>query len=215
MIPKNLTLKLRIRFTHSQDTLLKTQKYGRQGSPSRMHIQSVDGKSLYLSSSPIIDFPFNMKNMEGKFDSKTTMYLSHLHINALKQSLRSMLINISMRDLFFYMNNQLHINEEMVQKTKQLVPMRGVLIELQYCVVREMTGNNEYSSYEGVRIINPNLRTIAELTVDELDSFIDILDSIKIAPLSVMATTLGINLLSMKEDEINNLFIPRNQIVSL
>lgn len=216
MMPKNVTLKLRIRFTHSQDTILRNQKYGRTMlSPSRMYVQTVDGNSLYLTSSPVIDFPFNMKNMDGKFDSKTTMYLSHLHMNSLKQTLRSMLQGIHMRDLFFFMNNQLHINEEIAQNSRQFLPIRGVMLEFQYCIIREMTGNNEYSSYEGIRIINPSLRTIAELTVDELDGLIDTLDSINIGQLIVSATTLGLNLIKLDSKELNDLFIPRQQLISV
>lgn len=214
MLPRNISLKLRIRYTHTQDTLLRNQKFGKQVSPSRMHIQSVDGQSLYLSSSPLIDFPFNMKNMEGKFDSRTTMYLSQLHINALKQTLRSMLIGITRQDLFYYMNNQLFLNEELAQREKQMVPIKGMLLEIQYCIVRELSGNNEYSVYEGVRLVNKSMQTVAELTVDELDSVIDILDSIKMGEIILMATKLGLDLVNMSNESMHALNIPRQQIVT-
>lgn len=179
-----------------------------------MHVQSMDGKSIYMSSSPLIDFPFNMRNMEGKFDPKTTMYLAHVHINAFKQTLKSMLRGFSRTDLFYFVNNNLQINEDIVENTKQMVPLRGMLLEIRYCIIREITGNNEYSIYEGVRLINQPLQTMAELTVDELDSFIDILDSIKPAQLIVSATQLGVDLIKTPNEVLNALHIPREQIIS-
>jgi len=214
MVPKNLTLKLRIRFTHNQDTILRNQKFGKVVSPSRVHIQSIDGQSLYLSSSPLIDYPFNMRSMDGRFDSKTTVYLSHTHLNALKQTLRSMQRGFSRQDLFYLVNNQLQINEDIVKREKQLLPIRGSIIEIMYCIIREMTGNNEYSIYEGIRMINPSNNTIAELTVDELAAFIDILDSIKPAQISMQATQMALGLSTMKPDTVYGLNIPREQIVS-
>lgn len=214
MVPKNLSLKLRIRFVHNQDTILKNQKFGKMVSPSRMHVQSIDGKSYYLSNSPLIDFPFNMKTMEGKFDSKTTMYLSHVHTNALKSTLKAMLRGMMRQDLFYLVNNALQINEEISEREKQVLPIRGVIIELRYGIIREMTGNNEYSAYEGIRIINQTNQTMAELTVDEISSFIDILDSLKPAQLAIAATQLGLDLIKTPNEIFNALHIPREQIVS-
>lgn len=214
MVPKNLSLRLRIRYTHSQDTMLRNQKYGKLSSPSRMHVQSIDGSSVYLSSSPLIDFPFNMRSMDGRFEPKNTIYLSYTHLNALKQTLRSMRRGFVMHDLFYLTNGSLQINEEIAEKEKQLVPIKGLLIGMQYCIIREMTGNNEYSSYEGIRIINPTSQTIGELTVDELDAFIDILDSMKIGVLSIVATQLGLELIKTPNDVLRALNIPREQIVS-
>ena len=54
----------------------------------------------------------------------------------------------------------------------------------------------------------------AELTVDELDSVIDILDSIKMGEIILMATKLGLDLVNMPNESMYALNIPRQQIVT-
>lgn len=162
----------------------------------------------------MIDFPFNMKSMDGKFDSRTMMYLTHLHIHALKQSLRNILVGIANPNLFYYNNGVLCMDEQLAKSKRQALPIRGMIIEMEYCIVKDIIGNNEYSSYEGIRIINRQMQTMAELTIDELDSFINLLDSIHIVDISMMATKLGLDLIKMPPEMINAMLVPRQQIIN-
>ena len=209
-IPKHISLKIRIIYTHTQDIALKQQKYGRISSTSRIQINSIDGESLYLTSSPLIDFPLNMKNVEGYFDPRTTVYLSYMHIQVLKQALQHMFYKMSEQGLYYYINGMLNIDESKAHRLKELFPVRGMTVEVQHCVVKDISVANEYTLYEGVRIINRTNQSISELTIDELSGFINTLNSINIGDLSVLATQLGLSLLTMPTNTIESLFVGKN-----
>lgn len=212
-VPKNVLLKLRIRFTHSSDALLKNAKYGKLISPSRMSVNQMGPDNIYLSSSPQIDFPFNLRSFDGKFDATKTIYLAPVHINALKQTLIFMRNSFTDKDLFYLMNNNLCIDESICKKYAQAIPLRGIMFDIHHCLIREPIygKQNEYSIYEGVRIINQELQVVAEMTVDELDGFIHTLDTINITDLMMQATQLGISLLQISHDFLNEMNIPLNQ----
>ncbi len=212
-VPKNVSLKLRIRFTHSTDTLIKNAKYGKINSPSRMSVNQIGDGNIYLSSSPQIDFPFNLKSFDGKFEPNKTIYLAPVHINALKQTLIFMRNSLMDKDLFYLMNNNLCIDEAIAKKHAQAIPLKGILFDIHHCLIREPIygKQNEFSIYEGVRIINQQLQVVAEMTVDELDGFIHTLDTINITDLMIQATQLGIALLQIPENFLNEMNIPLNQ----
>ena len=105
------------------------------------------------------------------------------------------------------------VNEAKVKKLTQIIPLRGILFELCHCIIREPIygKQNEFSTYEGVRIINHQLQVVAEMTVDELDGFIHTLDTINITDIMIQATQLGISLLQIPENFLNEMNIPLNQ----
>ena len=89
------------------------------------------------------------------------------------------------------------MDQSIANRDVQVLPMKGMLFEMYYCIIREpsQTGNG-ISVYEGIRIINRQLNTISELTVDELSLFISILDSINITDILMTATQIGLNLIN-------------------
>lgn len=188
-----------------------SQKFGKMQYPSKIIVQnSMNNDGVYLSSSPVIDFPFNMKTMEKRFEAKNMMYLTPLHLYMLKQSLKRKIREITMPGLYYYMNGILNIDKSKVENQQDLIPIKGVLLELQFCVIQESTGGNNFSYYEGVRIFNRANQTFAELTLDELGCFVTLLDGINISQLSVLATQCGLQLLTVPDVIYQALNISKN-----
>ena len=193
-ICKGLTMKIRILLYNAD---LKPNPYKRTV-PQAVKVESYPSGD-YLRSTIGMDFPVTLSDK----DNKVTLYLGIKEIELLKENLKRLKEGFPTKGLFYYLNQQLMLDQEKAKEFLERMPMRGNIVDIGYTVVADIKEEDTEEPpvlYEGIGLFDEKTGIMVSMTIDEMNAFMLLLSQINYPSLYMQATQLAYQ---MSVEDIN------------